>query len=246
MKFQILSDLHLEFYKNLPKNICNEHFPKAPNLFLVGDIGYPFDDIWLQFIEWCEVNFERIFYIQGNHEFYKNDFDVITEYIRTTLASKPNFTFLERGVISYLDGYKVIGCTLWSTQTHSLYYGMNDSKYIYKNGACMTLDDLLEIHRKDKEWLASNVDSNTIVMTHHVPSFDLIHPKYKTKFYSDFHSAYASNCDLIILKAKLWIYGHTHIGSDVMFQDKVRCICNPYAYPNEPHHHFTNKVFNFF
>ena len=243
MKFQILSDLHLEFYKKLPTNICNDHFPKAPTLFLVGDIGYPLDKIWLEFIEWCESKYEKIFYVQGNHESYKNDIDKITEYIRSILNSKPKFTLLERGVISQLDDYKVIGCTLWSEQSYDIYSKMNDSQYIYKNGSYLSLSDLLDMHRQDKEWLDSQVDENTIVVTHHLPSYDLIHPKYKSPRYDDYHSAYASDCNSIVLKAKLWIYGHTHIGSDVMFENKVRCICNPYAYPDESHKHFTNKVF---
>lgn len=243
IEFQVLSDLHLEFYKKLPINICNDHFPKAPNLFLVGDIGHPLNTIWLEFIEWCDSKYERIFYVQGNHEPYENDIDVITQYIREKLDQKPKFTFLERGVVGYLDNYKVIGCTLWSEQTYDIYQKMNDSQYIYKNGTYLSLNDLLDMHRKDKEWLESKVDSNTIIVTHHLPSFDLIHPKYKTPFYTDYSSAYASNCNSIILKAKLWIYGHTHIGSDVMFEDKVRCISNPYAYPNESHRHFTNNVF---
>jgi predicted phosphodiesterase len=241
--FQILSDLHLEFYKKLPTNICNDHFPKAPTLFLVGDIGYPFDDIWLQFIKWCESKYEKIFYVQGNHEAYTNDIDKITDYIRTILNEKPKFTFLERGKIGYLDAYKVIGCTLWSEQTINIYSKMNDSQYIYKNNQKLSLTDLLDMHKQDKSWLDKEVDKNTIVVTHHLPSYDLIHPKYKIPFYKDYHSDYASDCNSIILKSKLWIYGHTHIGSDVMFKNKVRCICNPYAYPDESHKHFTNKVF---
>jgi len=120
---------------------------------------------------------------------------------------------------------------------------MNDSKYIYKNGLNLSLSDLLDMHKQDKKWIDDNADENTIVVTHHLPSFELIHPKYKKSFYKDYHSAYASKCDHIIRKAKIWIYGHTHIGSDVMFEDKVRCICNPYAYPDESHTHFTGKVF---
>lgn len=240
---QILSDLHLEFYKKLPLNICNDHFPKAPTLFLVGDIGYPLDDIWLKFIEWCETKYDKIFYVQGNHEPYDNDIDAITKYIKAIFTSKPKFTLLECGVISHLDGYKIIGCTLWSEQNYYIYSKMNDSKCIYKNGSYLSLSDLLDMHRQDKEWLDNQVDENTIVITHHLPSFDLIHPKYKIPFYKDYHSAYASDCNSIVRKAKLWIYGHTHIGSDIMFEDKVRCICNPYAYPDESHRHFTNKVF---
>jgi predicted phosphodiesterase len=243
LEFQILSDLHLEFYKKLPTNICNDEFPKAPILFLVGDIGYPTDNIWLEFIEWCDSKYQRIFYVQGNHEAYTNDIGVITNYIREKLDPKPKFTFLERGVVGYLDEYKVIGCTLWSEQNYYIYSKMNDSKCIYKNGLYLSLTDLLDIHYQDKKWLEDNVDENTIVLTHHLPSFDLIHPKYKTPYYADYSCAYASNCDDIVRKAKMWIYGHTHIGSDVMFENKVRCISNPYAYPDESHRHFKNKVF---
>ena len=243
MKFQIISDLHLEFYKKLPINILNDDFPKAPTLFLVGDIGYPSEKIWIEFIEWCEAKFDKIFYVQGNHESYTKDIDQTTYYIRSILNGKPKFTLLERGVISYLDGYKIIGCTLWSEQTYDIYSKMNDSAYIYKNGSYLRLPDLLDMHLQDKSWLEDNVDSNTIIITHYLPSFDLIHPKFKTLFYIKYHSAYASNCDDIILKSKLWIYGHTHIGSDVMFKDKVRCISNPYGYKDETHVHFTNKIY---
>jgi len=243
MKFQFLSDLHLEFYKKLPKNICNDDFPKAPTLFLVGDIGYPSDKIWIEFIEWCEAKYDRIFYLKGNHESYTKDIDETTNNIKSVFESKPKFILLERGVISYLDGYKIIGCTLWSEQTYDIYSKMNDSQYIYKNGSYLRLPDLLDMHRQDKEWLDSQVDENTIVITHYLPSFDLIHPKFKTPIYIAYHSAYASNCDELILKSKLWIYGHTHIGSDVMFKDIVRCISNPYGYKDETHLHFTNNIY---
>ena len=133
MIFQIISDLHLEFYKKLPKNICNEHFPKAPTLFLAGDIGYPKNPLWLEFIEWCEVNYERIFYVTGNHEYYKNNIDEIDTYVESILGSKPKFTFLKAGMISSIEDYKVIGCTLWSKQQINVYWQMNDSKYVYNN-----------------------------------------------------------------------------------------------------------------
>lgn len=243
MKFQILSDLHLEFHKKLPKNICNDHYPKAPILFLVGDIGYPTDKLWLEFIEWCETKFNRIYYVQGNHESYTKDIDETTNNIKSVFRLKPKFTLLERGVISYVDGNKIIGCTLWSKQRPYIYVTTNDYKYIFKNDSQLSFEALTDMHEQDKLWLDENIDSNTIVVTHHLPSFDLIHENFKTESSKKYNEVYASNCDELILRSKLWIYGHTHIGSDIVFKDKVRCICNPYGYPDETHRHFTNNAY---
>jgi predicted phosphodiesterase len=243
IKFQIISDLHLEFYKKLPLNICNDHFPKAPILFLVGDIGYPRSPIWLKFINWCEVKYERIFYVQGNHESYNHDINETTDFIRETLSSKPNFTFLESGVIAHLGPYKVVGCTLWSEQSIGVYHTMNDSKHIYKNKKLLTLPLLLAMHNDDKQWLDLNTDDKTIVVTHYIPSFSLILPQYRTAEYEKINCAYASNCDSIIRRSRTVIYGHTHSPSDKLFEDIHRCICNPYGYPNEQHKFFNYDSF---
>jgi len=57
IKIQVLSDLHLEFLKTIPKIFKPKfsqkpRFVKALNLFLAGDIGHPKLDsgLWLEFI----------------------------------------------------------------------------------------------------------------------------------------------------------------------------------------------------
>ena len=66
---QILSDIHLEFYKTYP-----EFKPHAKYLFLAGDI-WTIDSKWdfkvKKFLEYCSKNWEKTFYILGNHEFYQ-------------------------------------------------------------------------------------------------------------------------------------------------------------------------------
>jgi len=68
-KFQLLSDIHLEFPSAL------EHFPPfpvlAPYLFLVGDIGYPSKESYAKFLFAQSERYKGVFILAGNHEYYK-------------------------------------------------------------------------------------------------------------------------------------------------------------------------------
>jgi hypothetical protein len=69
-----------------------------------------------------------------------------------------------------------------------------------------------------------------IIITHHMPSYDLITPKYKKNMYNQ---CFASDCSkLFNNKIKLWIYGHTHDPNDAIINN-IRFVCNPYGYPSE-------------
>jgi hypothetical protein len=89
---------------------------------------------------------------------------------------------------------------------------------------------------KLNEAIEKNIDRKIIVMSHHMPSYDLIHPKFKN---SNFNSAFASNVEIaknpII---KVWLYGHTHIPCEC---DKY--YCNPIGYDGENENIQYNKIF---
>ena len=250
IKLQIISDLHLEFMTKLPKFLTYFKKSDVDYLFLAGDIGYPSyphynRGLFYQFISWCTDNYKKVFYIMGNHEAYKHDYELVKKSIKEIEKEKPNFIFLEKGVISNLEDYKVIGCTLWSDVESEAYYRMNDQNNIKINGQNLERIDIIKMHKDDKLWLETNVDSNTIVMTHHLPSYELIHPDYKKQDFQKYNSGYASNLDDIVYNARLWIYGHTHKSSDIMFDGITRCICNPHGYYNDDDAYsgFTTNVF---
>ena len=252
LQIQVLSDLHLEFLQTIPKIFKKKYtqkpeFVKAPYLFLAGDIGYPKlnHGIWLQFINFCEEFYEKIFYVAGNHEAYGSEYYETIETIKEVFKSKPKFVFLESGVIATLDKYKVIGCTLWSDINNKGFAELNDGNYIKINKdnivRYISSTDIQEFHKKEKEWLEKEVDSNTIVMTHHLPSFSLIDSQYKHDKYNNLNTGFASNCDHILLHAKAWIYGHTHIGA-ITDLFGIKCICNPYGYKNDYKTNFTMNI----
>ena len=250
IKIQVISDLHLEFLKTIPKIFKPKFFQKpqfvkAPYLFLAGDIGYPKLNrgIWLEFINFCDKYYDKIFYVVGNHEAYGSEYYETINIIKEVFKSKSKFVFLERGVISNLGPYKVVGCTLWSDINKIGFDSLNDGVYIkIKKDGCelskISQEDILEFYKKDKEWLDSRVDANTIVMTHHLPSFDLIDERYRHLKYKDLNTGFASNLDSILLRSKAWIYGHTHIGNIKDLYGTV-CICNPFGYPEDYQTNFT-------
>ncbi len=100
--------------KKLPKFLRNFKQNDAEYLFLAGDISYPnypeyYRGLFYQFICWCTDNYKKVFYVMGNHEAYSTDLMLIKESIKQICREKENFIFLEKGVISYVENYKVIG-----------------------------------------------------------------------------------------------------------------------------------------
>ncbi len=66
-KFQLFSDIHLEFSKTFFK------LPPLTNyLFLAGDIGKLSHLTFKPFFDYCSNNWKEIFYVLGNHEYYSS------------------------------------------------------------------------------------------------------------------------------------------------------------------------------
>jgi predicted MPP superfamily phosphohydrolase len=82
MTFQLLSDLHLEFYPKFESQILPLLESKADYLILAGDIceakNYQKFE-W--FFLWCNDNYTKTFYVLGNHEYYNsNDATLLINY----------------------------------------------------------------------------------------------------------------------------------------------------------------------
>lgn len=74
MTFQLLSDLHLEFYPDFKSKTLPQLLSSVDILILAGDIceARNFEKFsW--FFDWCNSNYSKTFYILGNHEFYNSN-----------------------------------------------------------------------------------------------------------------------------------------------------------------------------
>jgi hypothetical protein len=193
--------------------------------------------LWNQFIDWCSSNYKKVFYVIGNHESYGytplETHRSITQYF----ATKGNCILVEEGVVTTLDDmngdgvtWRIIGTSLWSPQDVNTAIIMNDVQNI--KGINNT--DIILWNKNARRWLEfTEITKNTIVMTHHLPSKELIPEKYRNPQDMKYVNGFANdNMTDIIAKAGLWICGHTHAKLDLEIAG-TRCVVNSIGYKDE-------------
>ena len=235
MKLRYFSDLHLEFIK--PNKI--EQFLKKipPGLdevcILAGDIGSPREPNYDIFIQFVSANFKKIFIITGNHEYY-NKTATIEEtniFLKEYFSKYDNVSFLSNSY-EYYDNFCFIGTTLWSTISDPSYeindvYSIPDFNYVKYN--ILNRESIVFLEEALK-------NTNSIVVTHHVPSNKLIDIKYKTPKMKPYNQWFYCDLDKLIetnkYNIKCWFYGHTHTPSNNRLHE-IPFLCNPIGYPNE-------------
>jgi hypothetical protein len=222
----------------------------ADVLCLCGDIGYPHSGIYSLFLKQMSQSFKKIFLIAGNHEYYNSDkygshtMEDINRHIKWVIGLNKldNVTFLNNSYELYND-VLFVGTTLWSkipSMNMNDICLMNDFKQIegltydtynllhYKS--CNFISDTLSSIVKGDIYEDKNTNKKVVMMTHHLPSFNLIDEKHT---YSDTNCFYASKCDAYFVEPiKAWIYGHTHTANKTIIKN-IKFVCNPKGYPSE-------------
>lgn len=237
LKIQIASDLHFEFGdKEYKSNIIQElKKANADVLVLAGDITCR-KDIFETLKEFSE-NFNSIVYVTGNHEHYGTHIDKIRDIRNDVLDSFSNVHWLDNSTCE-IFGQRFIGCTLWFP-----YDPMNQ---IYEK----FMTDFQSIHEfqswvyKENDYsvkyLSRSIDSESIVVTHHLPSYKCVHEKYKN---SELNRFFVCDIESTIEEKspKYCLFGHTHECLDFQI-NKTRVISNPLGYPGE---NKSGEKFNF-
>ena len=238
MKIQYISDIHLELTSKSINII-----PIADVLILAGDIGNPYEEKYYNFLLDITSKFKKTFIIAGNHEYYKHNIIDVKSKIKDICNKLSNITFLDNSFEDY-NNYRFIGTTLWSKITNT-FYTINDITEINN----MTIEKYNLLHNEClqflNEILSNSIDKKVIVITHHLPIYELTHIKYINNFYYKYHEWFNADIDDIITRftnISAFIYGHTHIGSIQRFYN-VNFYCNPLGYENENEDTDINKFF---
>lgn len=215
MIIQYCSDLHLEFPENKKFLIKNSIIPVGEILILAGDI-VPFrvmhehNDFW----DYISSNFENVYWIPGNHEYYYADIKArsgsFVEKIRDNVLLVNNTSIIH-------DDTKIIFTTLWTAISESkkflIQQGLSDFKVIRNNGKLLIPDDYNLMHKLCLQYLNHELlDSKlgkTIVITHHVPTMLNYPEKYLGSYLNE---AFAVELHDLILDSDIdyWIFGHHH------------------------------------
>lgn len=216
MKIQYCSDLHLEFDMNSDYIKRNPINPIGDILILAGDIAH-IDSIKINdwFFSYLSDNFDRVYWIPGNHEFYgNNDASILKESFCEKIKSN---IFLVNNFTEIIDETKIIMSTMWSyiPEQNSLVcrYKLNDFRYVKYNGERFTTDDFNELHSIAHDYITNEIDKegaiNTVVATHHVPTSLCVAPHHKG---TAINSAFMADLSDLIYHSNInyWIYGHSH------------------------------------
>lgn len=238
MIIQYASDLHLEFSQNKKFLLENPLQPVGDILILAGDI-VPFGSVeeHADFFNYIADHFQTTFWIPGNHEYYYYDLatksGILHEAIRSNVFLVNNISVISRNV-------RFIFSTMWSKITIAHQYaierGMNDFRLISYKGRRFSTQDFNRLHEESmlfiRESLETKVSEQTIVVTHHVPTFMNYPPMFKGDALND---AFAVELFGLIeaIGPAYWIYGHHHynqpdfeIGSTILSSNQLGYVQN--------------------
>jgi predicted phosphohydrolase len=246
MKIQYNSDIHLELMNAREQDLFLQKwrkYPPADVLVLAGDIGNPFQDSYKKFLQICSETYPKVFLIAGNHEFYTNTIPETLDQIRRIVTEFPTISFLHNSSDLY-QGILWIGTTLWSSIENPL-HTINDTRVIQN----FTVDDYKKLHTESVTFLNSflaSIKDPCILITHHLPLYQLIHPHYRTPAYEKYNQWFASRLDSLVESSahcvKGWVYGHTHTGTVLNYYG-VRFYCNPLGYQGESAEGLQYRIF---
>ena len=212
MKIQYMSDLHLEFCDNSRWLKHNELPVTGDILVLAGDIFYlknkiaPLSNFW----KWASTNYRQVLIVPGNHEYY-NYCDVMDNGLQWNWMFKNEYF-------------------VWK--------GMNDFRQIMYNGKLLQTEEFNHMHNFCldfiKRSLAESTAEHIVVITHHLPTLEVVAPHHKG---SVLNSAFATDLSKLIAGSRIdaWIYGHSHTNIDAEING-TKVICNQMGYVADNEH----------
>jgi len=190
VRFQLMSDLHLETPQARPSYTDFKIQPQCPYLALLGDIGNILDSRLFTFLEEQLHNFQIVFYLLGNHEPYRANrqtalttlriFATKMEELRSTPGSNivGQFVFLDQTRFDSSASVTVLGCALFSRisdeQRQSVALFCSD----FSEMENWSVDSHNDAHESDLRWLNEQVEQieqeephrRIVVFTHYGPT----------------------------------------------------------------------------
>ena len=206
------------------------------------------------FKEEC-AKYDKVYMILGNHEHYHGVFDntamIMREYLKDT-----NVTLLDKEWVRLNDHWELFGGTMWTDYDQSDWFAMQDAKNKMNDhriiekikppgdepvvggeakpyvGRFLPEDAVLEYQDTVAE-LVSHVidhpDTKKIIMTHHAPTAQSIHPRYAGMRLNAAYYTEMSNWIMDQPDIKYWFHGHMHDNFDYIVGE-CRVVCNPRGY----------------
>ena len=246
LRFQIMSDLHLE----VGQQYATFHIqPCAPFLVLAGDIGRLADyDAFRGFLSIQCEQFRKVFLVLGNHEFFgvpRAQGLVLAEKLENEEMLKDTLLVVNRKRID-LASVTILGCTLQSHVPDDAMAIVSQKINDFRRIGEWTVADHNAEHAKDVDWLKKEIEAirqvedasqrKILVVTHHAPATrGTSAPANESNPWSSAFSTdlFGQHDGSPLDNVQYWVFGHTHYCSEFT-QGSVRIVSNQrgYVFPN--------------
>lgn len=244
IRFQVMSDLHLEAFDLY----ASFDIPRAaPCLILAGDVGRfsSYAKLLGFFERQCQV-FDHVYYVLGNHEYYglnrQRCLDLARE-IEKEEVLKGRLTLLDTTRVDLENGVTILGCTLWSHVPEESEAVIREKVSDFRGYITdWTVDRHNEVHAEEVAWLKQQIEMvhdeqvrrKILVVTHHAPSYHRtsapkdddspLSPAFATELIDDEIGAWRGH-DMI----SHWLFGHTHHSCEII-RNGITMVANQHGY----------------
>jgi len=215
MNLQFASDLHLEFPDNKEFLGIKPLKPEGDILLLAGDIVPLYQmDKHSDFFNYLSDHFSVTYWLPGNHEYYHSDISQRSEYLNEKIRDN---VFLVNNASMLAGNVNLIFTTLWtkisSRNQFEIQLRLSDFHVIKYNGRLLSVEQYNLMHDRCRSFLKEEFDKKkpgqTIVITHHMPTFLNYPEAYKGDALNEAFAVELS--DLIeTAEPEYWIFGHHH------------------------------------
>ena len=242
MKFQIISDVHIETMDDPIQSFKDGKlwFPYSNNLIICGNLGEARNDVYFSFLDEIRKHYGRVFVVPGNQEFFFSDIETIQDKIAVYCQSATNVYFLNNTMYD-LGNVVILGGTLWADiELSNTSHLSTKYQYIKKDmNNELSCKDTVDMHKKSVKWLESvfnfieQTEKKVIVCTHFPPLVKGVsNPKIENETKN---IGYATDLSEIMTKyscIKTWVFGHTNWPVNSL-KSNIKIVSNPIGYKTE-------------
>lgn len=224
VRIQVISDVHMEFQADAGRGFISHLDPKDVDVLVVaGDLcsRSMIENTLLA----LSCLYRNVIYVLGNHESYGSTIQESREAAQTAACNMGNLHFLDNSTCT-IDGQRFVGTTLWfRNDPNNVFHESSLNDFYQIRGL---RDVVYEENARAVKFLTETVQSDDVVVTHHLPSFACVSDRFRN---SSINRFFVCGMDNLIFDRdpKLWIHGHTHDSKDFM-HGETRIVCNPFGY----------------
>jgi len=246
MRIYLTSDIHLERLDNISRlikkyqtKLSNHPSDQEKYLICAGNICSANHRNFKVYFSEVSPLFDLVFFVPGNLEYHNSTLDqaldiMINDVPINVITLHKSFFDIPR------TNVRIVGTTLWSDlmfpetepndmRLHHCRHQSTDFTEVLD----LTPRRYYQLYIEQRQFLENTINKSVkdlIIITHHIPAYELIDPIYKDIGIN--HCVGSNLTHLFSSKVKLWCYGHSHKSTDVIMNG-TRLICNPVGYKSE-------------